>query len=89
MPGQPERRKTSDEELRQHRQEIEREWNAVHDAPLKLIPKGDRRLHPRISPPDIAKRAYELFQLRGGEHGHDGEDWFTAERELSKGYRGS
>ena len=30
----------------------------------------------------IAKRAYELFLQRGGEHGHDWEDWLTAEREL-------
>jgi HSP20 family molecular chaperone IbpA len=30
----------------------------------------------------IARRAYELFQLRGCEHGHDWEDWFRAESEL-------
>ena len=30
----------------------------------------------------IARRAYELFQARGGEHGHDWEDWFQAEAEL-------
>jgi HSP20 family molecular chaperone IbpA len=30
----------------------------------------------------IARRAYELFEARGGEHGHDGEDWFRAESEL-------
>ena len=33
----------------------------------------------------IAKRAYELFVARGGEHGHDQEDWLQAERELSLG----
>jgi HSP20 family protein len=32
----------------------------------------------------VAKRAYELFQVRGFEHGHDLEDWFNAERELLK-----
>jgi hypothetical protein len=31
---------------------------------------------------DIAGRAYQLFEERGGEHGHDWEDWFQAEREL-------
>ena len=31
---------------------------------------------------DIARRAYELFLARGGEHGHDVEDWVQAEREL-------
>jgi hypothetical protein len=33
----------------------------------------------------IAKRAYELFEARGGEHGHDVEDWLQAERELRIG----
>ena len=31
---------------------------------------------------EIARRAYALFQARGGEHGHDIEDWLQAEREL-------
>jgi hypothetical protein len=30
----------------------------------------------------IARRAYELFETRGCEHGHDREDWFRAESEL-------
>jgi hypothetical protein len=33
----------------------------------------------------IAKRAYELFLARGGEHGHQLEDWYQAERELRLG----
>ena len=33
---------------------------------------------------EVADRAYEFFQARGGEHGHDKEDWFEAERELDK-----
>jgi Protein of unknown function (DUF2934) len=28
----------------------------------------------------IAKKAYELFERRGGEHGHDVDDWLEAER---------
>jgi hypothetical protein len=31
---------------------------------------------------DIARRAYQLYEERGGEHGRDLEDWFQAEREL-------
>lgn len=31
----------------------------------------------------IAYRAYDLFQERGGNHGHDLEDWFRAENELA------
>jgi|KBSMisStaDraftv2_1062788.scaffolds.fasta_scaffold00388_10 HSP20 family protein len=30
----------------------------------------------------IACRAYELFEARRSEHGHDWEDWFRAESEL-------
>jgi HSP20 family molecular chaperone IbpA len=30
----------------------------------------------------IARRAFELFEKRGQEHGHDWEDWFQAESEL-------
>jgi hypothetical protein len=30
----------------------------------------------------IANRAYELFLARGGEHGHDLDDWLQAEQEL-------
>lgn len=33
----------------------------------------------------IARRAYELFQARGGEHGYEIEDWLQAERELRTG----
>jgi HSP20 family molecular chaperone IbpA len=30
----------------------------------------------------IARRAHELFEARGYEHGHDWEDWFQAESEV-------
>jgi HSP20 family molecular chaperone IbpA len=30
----------------------------------------------------IARRAHELFDVRGQEHGHDLSDWFQAESEL-------
>jgi hypothetical protein len=32
----------------------------------------------------IAMRAYELFTARGYQHGHDVEDWLSAERELTQ-----
>lgn len=31
---------------------------------------------------DIARRAYQLFEDRGGERGDDLKDWLRAEREL-------
>ena len=30
----------------------------------------------------VRQRAFDLFEKRGGELGHDREDWLTAEREL-------
>ncbi len=36
----------------------------------------------RPSSDEVARRAYELYQTRGGEHGHDLDDWLQAEREL-------
>jgi hypothetical protein len=34
---------------------------------------------------DVARRAYERFQRRGGQHGRDQEDWYEAEREVRTG----
>ena len=31
----------------------------------------------------IARRAFELFLERGAVHGHDLDDWLSAERQLS------
>jgi len=30
----------------------------------------------------VAKRAFELFLARGGQHGYHMEDWLKAEREI-------
>jgi hypothetical protein len=32
---------------------------------------------------EIARRAYELYVARGGQHGSDLDDWLRAERELA------
>jgi len=43
---------------------------------------------PKSQPPtpeQIQKRAYEIFEARGGAPGHDLEDWLQAERELKAG----
>ena len=37
---------------------------------------------PVITDQDIAERAYAIYMARGGEDGHDVEDWLQAEREL-------
>ena len=35
----------------------------------------------------VGRRAYEFFEARGREFGHDLEDWFRAESELMRGVR--
>jgi hypothetical protein len=49
---------------------------------LTMRPKRDRRTQHRVPPVEIARRAYELYEQRGGEHGHDMDDWLRAEHEL-------
>ena len=36
----------------------------------------------RIPVAEIARRAFELYCARGGQHGQDLDDWLRAEREL-------
>jgi len=43
---------------------------------------ADRRRRTRVTDEDIARRAYELYESRGGGHGRDLDDWLEAEREL-------
>ena len=39
-----------------------------------------------LNDPDaVARRAYEIYQRRGGNHGADLDDWLEAERELKPG----
>lgn len=55
------------------------------EPPTKqLIPRNIEDLHWEMQQVqlEIARRAYELFEMRGCEHGHDWEDWFRAESEL-------
>ncbi|HEX7797579.1 MAG TPA: DUF2934 domain-containing protein [Vicinamibacterales bacterium] len=33
---------------------------------------------------DVARRAFELYCERGGQDGHDVQDWLQAERELRR-----
>jgi hypothetical protein len=40
----------------------------------------------RVSLHDISRGAYELFQERGCEHGHDLDDWLRAEAALLDGH---
>ena len=47
-----------------------------------LRPTGFEDMERRRVHDNIARRAFELFEARGGEEGRDWEDWFRAEAEL-------
>jgi hypothetical protein len=38
----------------------------------------------KVSQEDIARRAYEIYEARGSESGHELEDWYKATDELSR-----
>jgi outer membrane protein TolC len=44
--------------------------------------KSLRNRSGQVTDRDIARRAYELYEKRRREHGHDLDDWLQAEREL-------
>ena len=45
--------------------------------------KAISTIDPSIIEERIRARAYELFEERGREEGHDWEDWFRAEEEIT------
>jgi hypothetical protein len=55
--------------------------NAVTTA-ADRSPKMVTNLAAEVTEHDIARRAYDLYLARDGEHGHHVEDWLQAEREL-------
>jgi hypothetical protein len=44
--------------------------------------KSKKPAPPAPTHEEIARRAYEIFLNRGGDHGHDMEDWLQAEQQL-------
>ena len=52
------------------------------ERPPTVRRRRDRRATSVPSENDIARRAYELFVERGGQHGRDLDDWLSAKREL-------
>jgi hypothetical protein len=43
-------------------------------------PKGKPKVDEKASHEMIEKKAYEIYEHRGGEHGKDLDDWLEAER---------
>jgi Protein of unknown function (DUF2934) len=65
-------------------QRTEKRRQPVGEKRARAATSQDRR---ELNWEQIARRAYERFEARGGEHGRDQEDWFNAEQEL-RGARG-
>ena len=51
----------------------------VKATPAKASPAASKM--PTVE--EIARRSFEIFLERGGEHGHDVEHWIQAEHDLS------
>jgi len=52
------------------------------DSPA-TTPVDTAAMTPVISEAEISRRAYQLYQARGGANGSPLEDWLEAERQLS------
>lgn len=52
---------------------------ALSEATTLPVPESEFRddRHARI-----ARRAFEIYEARGGEHGQDLDDWLQAERQI-------
>jgi len=53
--------------------------------PARPPKKNNGAAEPFNDPDAVARRAYEIYQRRGGNHGADLDDWLRAERELRPG----
>ena len=54
----------------------------LHANPIQPRAEGTSGNH-ALNADDIRRRAYEIYQERGGLPGRELEDWFQAESELS------
>ena len=59
-------------------------YEARHEPELsETVPESaSADLDPVQMQEQVRRRAYELFETRGREHGHDREDWLQAEAEI-------
>jgi hypothetical protein len=54
----------------------------VKPSPISTLPEKSTNL--TADPQELIRiRAYELFEQRGCEHGHDTDDWIQAEKEIT------
>ena len=55
---------------------------AIEAVATGHVPSSVAHLAAGLTHDEIARGAYQLFEERGREPGHEWEDWFRAEREL-------
>ena len=53
--------------------------------PVRPQKKSNGQTEHFNDPDAVARRAYEIYQGRGGNHGADLDDWLEAERQLKPG----
>ena len=53
----------------------------LHERPIQPRAEDSSRNH-ALNPDDVRRRAYEIYQERGGLPGRELEDWVQAESEL-------
>ena len=70
-------------ETRRRRSHV-RPGSDVTDSPRASVP-GAEAVADQVGSSEVARRAYELYESRGGEHGHDWDDWLQAEHEVRQG----
>jgi hypothetical protein len=65
----------------------EKETGKVPSTPANARTSANTTAPARTGPTheQIARRAYEIFQARGGQPGNPEQDWHQAERELRLG----
>lgn len=49
---------------------------------IALLPRSEQLGSLELTEEIIRRRAYELFEKRGYQHGHDLDDWLRAEAEV-------
>ena len=67
---------------RRRTDKIQRDRSDEQARPVGDPPAADQQMRTTVSQDEIARRAYDLYQQRGGDGGSDLDDWLRAEREL-------
>ena len=63
---------------------IKTAWNLPDAANSDQSLEGYAAINGLGEDSEIARKAYELYQERGGEHGLADDDWFRAEQEVRR-----